>query len=235
MARATTIRFTDDMYARLDSASSWTGLPVNSIVVAACLEWMSRHVPDPSLSTPGTFVAPAGFLPRQTPPRWATLRRAVKLASGKHTEAFYPFERFSSTAQRMLTAAQLESDKSHHSYIGTEHLLLAAFADPASHAAKILAALNVHEQQVRTTLDKVLGRDQRTIVQKMIPTSRVKKVIEIAFRLCSAEGAPSVSTGHILLALSSGGEGIAAHVLKDLGAPVEKIESALEELTEPEP
>ena len=49
MTKATTIRFTDDVFARLDQASSWTGMPVNSIVVAACLEWMQRHSPDPRL------------------------------------------------------------------------------------------------------------------------------------------------------------------------------------------
>ena len=38
MAKATTVRFTDELYQRLDVASARTGLPVNSIVIAACLE-----------------------------------------------------------------------------------------------------------------------------------------------------------------------------------------------------
>ncbi|MFI4972744.1 MAG: hypothetical protein ACHP7H_08690, partial [Hyphomicrobiales bacterium] len=48
MAKATTVRFTDEIFARLDQASARTGMPVNSIVIAACLEWMQRHTPVPS-------------------------------------------------------------------------------------------------------------------------------------------------------------------------------------------
>jgi ATP-dependent Clp protease ATP-binding subunit ClpC len=36
----------------------------------------------------------------------------------------YPFERFSEAAKRTLTLAQEEAERSRHSYIGTEHLLL---------------------------------------------------------------------------------------------------------------
>lgn len=233
MAKATTIRFTDEIYARLDRASSWTGMPVNSIVVAACLEWMNRHTPQ---GVPATgFVAPAGFgVPLGGAPRWSTIRRAVKLAGGKQSQPMYPFERFTASAQRLLTVAQAEADKSGFHYIGTEHLLLGAFADPAAVAARVLDSLGVTELQVRKRLDEVLGRDERTIVQKMVPTSRVKKVIELAFKLCTAAGDPQVSTGHVLIALATEGEGIAAHVLKDLGAPIERIESALESVGEVE-
>ena len=36
----------------------------------------------------------------------------------------YPFERFTERAKKVLTLAQEEAERSHHSYIGTEHLLL---------------------------------------------------------------------------------------------------------------
>lgn len=205
-------------------------MPVNSIVVAACLEWMQRH-------TPGEPGADVGFLSQlpATPPRWATLRRAVEVAVGKRTTAgAYPFERFTANAQQLLTLAQTEALKAGYSYIGTEHMLLAAFADPDFHAAKILAATGVEEAAVRSMLDKVIGRGKSPVPARIIPTSRVKTVIELAFKLCGAFGSPRVSTGHILLALAAEGQGIAAHVLKDLGATKERIESELAQLTEPE-
>src|SRR2546426_12157118 len=102
MARATTVRFTDEMFARLDQASARTGMPVNSIVIAACLEWMQRHTPGAS-SESGSPAEPAGWEPRAmtVPPRWATLRRAVEVAVGKRTTAgMYPFERFTASAQK---------------------------------------------------------------------------------------------------------------------------------------
>lgn len=236
MAKATTVRLTDEMFARLDQASARTGMPVNSIVIAACLEWMQRHTPAPG-AEPGPEVVLTGFGPRAVtvPPRWATLRRAVELAVGKRTTAgMYPFERFTASAQQLLTLAQTEALKAGFSYIGTEHMMLAAFGDADFQSAKILAALGVEETAVRSALDKVLGRKKRAVPTKIIPTSRVKKVIEQAFQLCSEMGDPRVSTGHVLLALVTEGEGIAAHLLKDLGATKERIESQLAQVSEPE-
>ena len=228
MPKATTVRFTDEMFARLDQASARTGMPVNSIVIAACLEWMSRHAAEQA--------GPAdAFVPPHPPPRWATIRRSVRLATLKQSQPIYPFERFTVTAQAMLTASQAEADKTGHNYIGTEHLLLAAFADPASQAARALNWLGVEEEQVRQKLNEKIKRGRHELPKQIVPTSRVKHVIETAFRLCTAGGDPRVSTAHILLALSSEGEGIAAHVLKDLGAPVERVESALELIRDPEP
>lgn len=44
--RQTTIRFGEDLYRRLEVASDLTGLPINSIVIVACTEWLERHRPD---------------------------------------------------------------------------------------------------------------------------------------------------------------------------------------------
>jgi len=234
MPKATTVRFTDEMFGRLDQASARTGMPVNSIVIAACLEWMERHTPAPGKSL--IDVEPTTYLQRLTvPPRWATLRRAVEVAVGKGASSgMYPFERFTSKAKSFLTLSQTEALTAGYSYIGTEHMLLAAFGDPDFQSAKVLAALGVEETTVRSAIKHVLGTKKMPIPTKIIPTSRVKIVIEQAFRLCSAAGDPKVSTGNLLLGLVVEEEGIAAHVLKDLGATRERIESEMAQLTEPE-
>jgi hypothetical protein len=235
MPKATTVRFTDEMFARLDQASARTGMPVNSIVIAACLEWMQRHTPTPPMEARVGVELPTTEGMRLTvPPRWATIRRAMEQAVGKRPSTIYPFEQFTPSAQKLLTLAQTEALKAGLSYIGTEHMLLAAYGDADFQSAKILAALSVDEEAVRSVLDKVLGRKKRAVPTKIIPTSRVKKVIETSFQLCGSMGDPRVSTGHMLLALATEGEGIAAHVLKDLGATRQRIESQLAQLSEPE-
>jgi hypothetical protein len=237
MPKATTVRFTDEMFARLDQASARTGMPVNSIVIAACLEWMQRHTPG---EPRGQVEFPAD-LPRLTvptlaaAPRWSTIRRAVEQAVGKRPPAgMYPFQRFTGKAQNLLTMAQTEALKAGYSYIGAEHMLLAAFADPDFHSARILAALGVTEESVRSAIEGQLVKKKRAVPTRIIPTSRVKLVIELAFKLCDAAGDLKVGTGHLLLALASEEEGSAGHVLKDLGATKLRIESELRSLTEPE-
>ena len=227
MARATTVRFSDEVYQRLDQASARTGMPVNSIVVAACLEWMQRHTPEQGWEPAGpmSMVLPGA-------PRWSTIRRAIRQAG--RAPSMYPFERFSEHAKALLTITQGEAEKAGFNYIGTEHLLLATFGGPDFHSARILAALGVTEADVRSAITKVITRREGRAFGGVIPTSRVKKVIEIAFRLRGERGQSHVGTDHILLALATEAEGIAAHVLQDLGATRELIEVEAAKLTEPE-
>ncbi|MHB8325727.1 MAG: ATP-dependent Clp protease ATP-binding subunit [Candidatus Dormibacteria bacterium] len=140
----------------------------------------------------------------------------------------YPFERFTEKAKKVLTLAQDEAEKSHHSYIGTEHLLLGLLREGDGLAAKVLGNLGVEIDKVRTTIESVLGRNERIIVQQIIPTSRVKKVIEIAFEEAKRMNNTYVGTEHLLLGLLIEGEGIAAHVLEDLGANLEKVRTELD-------
>jgi len=142
----------------------------------------------------------------------------------------YPFERFTERAKQVLTLAQEEAEKSHHSYIGTEHLLLALLREDEGLASKVLHNLGVEIGKVRQTIESIVGRDERIIVQQIIPTSRVKKVLEIAFEEARRMGHNYVGTEHLLLGLLREGEGIAAHVLEDLGAPFDKVQAEIERL-----
>jgi len=229
VARATTVRFSDEVFARLDKASAQTGMPVNSIVVAACLEWMNRHL---APSPPSGESEPAMQI-QMFRPRWSTLRRAVKLAGSARATSAYPFEAFTKGAQRMLTLAQDEAVTAGLSYIGTEHLLLAAFGDPAFDSARVLANAGVKEQSVRSVLEKLTAKkSHRSSVMR--PTSRVKKVMELAFNICGGMGATRVTTGHILAALAREGEGVAAQALVDAGVTPNVIESTMAALSESE-
>jgi Clp amino terminal domain, pathogenicity island component len=235
MSRATTVRFTDEMFGRLDQASARTGMPVNSIVIAACLEWMQRHTPVTQQPVLGVELPSTEGMPFAVPPRWATIRRAVEQAMLKRAPmSSYPFERFTGSAQKLLTLAQAEAEKGGRSYIGTEHMMLAAFGDADFHSAKILAATGVDEAAAREALEKLLDKKKDKIRAKVIPTSRVKILIELAFRLCAEVGDSRVSTGHLLLAMATEAEGVGAYILKDLGATKERIGAELAQLSEPE-
>jgi ATP-dependent Clp protease ATP-binding subunit ClpC len=135
----------------------------------------------------------------------------------------YPYERFTERAKKVLTLAQEEAERAHYSYIGTEHLLLGLLREGEGLAARVLNNLGVEIGKVRQTIESILGRDERIIVQQIIPTSRVKKAIEISFEEARRMGHNYVGTEHILLGLLIEGEGIAAHVLKDLGATLEMV------------
>jgi ATP-dependent Clp protease ATP-binding subunit ClpA len=140
----------------------------------------------------------------------------------------YPFERFTERARRVLTFAQEEAEKGHQSYIGTEHLLLGLLREKEGVAAGGLESLGVRPDQVRETIEAVLRRDEQIVVQQIIPTSRVKKVIEISFEEARRMGHNYVGTEHLLLGLLIEGEGVAAHVLGDLGVTLDAVRAEVD-------
>ena len=139
----------------------------------------------------------------------------------------YPFERFTEDAKKTLTLAQEEAERSHHSYIGTEHLLLGLLRVEKGTASRVLTDLGIHIGTVRAAIEGVIGRNERIIIQQIIPTSRVKKVIELSFEEARRTGHNYVGSEHLLLGLITEGEGIAAHVLQDLGATLDKVRAEM--------
>ena len=133
----------------------------------------------------------------------------------------YPFERFSVDARRVLTYAQKEAEESGHNYIGTEHLLLGEL-QVDSEARRLLERLDVDEDSARATIRNVLGRGPGGIRQ-IVPTSQVKKAIELSFDAAQREGSSSVTSKHLLIGLLEEGNGVAAHVLNDCGVTLEAV------------
>jgi hypothetical protein len=142
----------------------------------------------------------------------------------------HPFEHFTDASKRVLTLAQEEAQSSHHSYIGTEHLLLGLVREGDGIAARALRDLGVGLGEVRQTLATVLGSNERIVVMQIIPTSRVKRVIEIAFEEAQRRASSTVDTEHLLLGVMIEGDGVAAQVLSDLGATRDRITRRVEEL-----
>jgi ATP-dependent Clp protease ATP-binding subunit ClpA len=130
----------------------------------------------------------------------------------------------------VLTLAQEEAERSGHSYIGTEHLLLGILRENEGLGGHVLLNLGLDTTMVRRTMESVLVRHERILIQTIIPTSRVKKVIEISFEEAFRLGHNYVGTEHLLLGLLIEGEGIAAHVLEDLGATLEKVRAEIERM-----
>jgi ATP-dependent Clp protease ATP-binding subunit ClpC len=140
----------------------------------------------------------------------------------------YPFERFSENAKRVLTLAQEEAEIAHHSYIGTEHLLLGLAREETGLAAAALREMGLNNDDLRADLAKVLqAKSPPTPLEQMVPTSRVKRIIEMSFEEARQEGMSQVETEHMLVAMLSEGEGVAAHVLRNRGVTVDRLRTAI--------
>jgi ATP-dependent Clp protease ATP-binding subunit ClpC len=106
------------------------------------------------------------------------------------------FERLTQDAKLSLQLAQEEAERSRHSYIGTEHLLLGLVRVQAGPAHVAFKELGVSIEPVRALIEAAVAGHARIRVKSMSPTSRVKKVIEMAFDEARQMGHPEVDTGH---------------------------------------
>lgn len=130
----------------------------------------------------------------------------------------FMFGRFTERAQKVLVLAQDEAKRFHHSFVGTEHILLGLVREGEGIAAKVLLTLGVELDSVRAEIEKLIGKgDQRAVPQGVNYTPRAKKVIELAIEEGQSLGHNYVGTEHLLLGLIREGEGIAAQVLTNLG------------------
>ena len=127
------------------------------------------------------------------------------------------WDRLTVEAQAILRGAEAEAELSHHSYIGSEHLLLAMLQQPQSAAYRFLKLCRIDEAAVRETIDSVLGKHERLITGQVIPTSRTRRIIDLAYEIATSFKEPLVGSEHLFFAIISEGGGIAAHILEDMG------------------
>src|SRR5687767_14351786 len=135
------------------------------------------------------------------------------------------FDKFTERARKVLQLAQEEAQRFNHNYIGTEHLLLGLVREGEGVAAKVLANLGVDLNKVRSAVEFIIGRGDRTVTGDIGLTPRAKKVIELSVDEARRLNHHYIGTEHLLLGLVREGEGIAAGVLESLGVSLDKVRS----------
>ena len=133
------------------------------------------------------------------------------------------FERFTDRARRVVVLAQEEARRLNHNYIGTEHILLGLIQEGEGHAAKAIEELNISIESVRSEVVEIIGEGQQSPSGHIPFTPRAKKVLELSLREALQLGHNYIGTEHILLGLIREGEGVAAQVLKKLGAELSQV------------
>ena len=133
------------------------------------------------------------------------------------------FEKFSERARRVLSLAQEEAQRFNHNYIGTEHILLGLVRETDGVAAKVLSNLGVELSKVRSAVEFIIGRGEKSTAGEIGLTSRAKKVIELAVDEARRLNHNYIGTEHLLIGLMREGEGVAAGVLESLGVNLDKV------------
>lgn len=127
------------------------------------------------------------------------------------------FEKFDENARRTVVDAQEISHTLMHSYIGTEHVLIALFRAESSLACQVLESREMDEESTEALVLRIVGRGDQPVTGTSPLTPRLKKSFELAFREALSDGSNLITPEHLLLGLLKEKEGVAARAVLDLG------------------
>jgi ATP-dependent Clp protease ATP-binding subunit ClpC len=133
------------------------------------------------------------------------------------------FERFTDGARRVIVLAQEEARELNHNYIGTEHILLGLIHEGSGAAGAALDLLGVTLEGARAGVVSIVSRGPGQPSGHIPFTPRSKKVLELSLREAMDLGHTYIGPEHILLGLIREGEGVATHVLQNLGVSADRV------------
>jgi len=133
------------------------------------------------------------------------------------------FERFTERARQVVVLAQEEARILKHNYIGTEHVLLGLLREEKSLAALVLKSFDITVERVCAQVVRLVGSGEEVSSGQIPFTPRAKKVLELGLREALNLSHRDIATYHLLLGLLVDKEGVAARVLRDLGADVQEL------------
>jgi hypothetical protein len=125
-------------------------------------------------------------------------------------------ERVTPRTRQALDEAQAAATRLEHNFIGTEHLLLGILAVPECLAAKVLAEKGMTTESVEAAVSELIGRGAGAGAG--VPyTPRAARSMARAVVEALELGHNYIGTEHLLLALLTEEEGVAARLLRDVG------------------
>lgn len=135
---------------------------------------------------------------------------------------------FTPRVQEVLALAKKEAERLHHTYIGTEHVLLGLVGLGQGVAVNVLQKIGLDLDVVRKEVEQLVVIDEPVKTGGNLPyTPRVKKVFALAAKEAKALRHTYVGTEHILLGLLREGEGVAAQVLSALEVDIERTRNEI--------
>ena len=133
--------------------------------------------------------------------------------------------RFTQKAQNTLNRSLALAREMGHTYIGSEHLLLALASEADGVASKVLEKFHITAEQIREEIENMVGTGVPSYVTSSDLTPRTKKIIEDAAYESMRYGQGYIGTEHLLLALLSETDSVGVKILDSLGANIDDIKS----------
>ena len=135
--------------------------------------------------------------------------------------------RFTRKAQQVLQIAMQVASDLGHTYIGSEHLLLALTSEDSGVAAQCLAERGASAERIRDAIVERSGEGSPTDVSAADLTPRTKHIIENSLSESDRYGQNYIGTEHLLLSLLEVRDCVAGAILEEPGVSVHDLRQDL--------
>jgi ATP-dependent Clp protease ATP-binding subunit ClpC len=121
-----------------------------------------------------------------------------------------------------LSLAHAEAERTHHPFIGTEHVLIGLIEEDGGVAGRVLREMGLEIERVREIVFKLTGEGKNPPGERIDLSSDTQQVLEYAVDEARRLGHHYIGTEHLLLGLVRT-EGSAMEALRRLGATPDEI------------
>lgn len=135
--------------------------------------------------------------------------------------------RLTRQAERAVTFARDIAEELHHSYVGTEHLMLGLIRSADGLASKILIQNDITEEQMLRLIKQLINDGDVVAGEVTDYTPRARRVLECSSREAARFNQKQIGTEHLLIALLKEKDCIALRLINTLGVSIQKVYSEL--------
>ncbi len=136
-------------------------------------------------------------------------------------------DRFTEKARAALNRSIILAEGMGHTYIGTEHLMLALIEDELSTSGYVLAKYKIKPTQFKKTITDYSGNGDISSLTSLDMTPRVRKILELSAKISEKYHAKAIGTEHILLAILEEKDCIASKLLKMTGCDITAVKEEI--------
>lgn len=126
-----------------------------------------------------------------------------------------------------MTFARDIAEELHHSYVGTEHLMLGLIRSADGLASKILIQNDITEEQMLRLIKQLINDGDVVVGEVTDYTPRARRVLECSSREAARFNQKQIGTEHLLIALLKEKDCIALRLINTLGVSIQKVYSEL--------
>lgn len=127
---------------------------------------------------------------------------------------------FTLKAENALNRAVGIAEKYGHTYIGTEHVLLALAEDETSCASILMKKYKIDVEKLSNAVEEYSGVSSPSHLSSKDTTPKCRRLLESSYKITKKYGSEKIGTEHLLLAILEEKECVASKILTKIEADV---------------